>query len=462
MRTISELSKSFSEGSASPAQAAGELLDEIEGRGKMLNCFITVLRESALKQAEESEKRFKERKSLGPLDGIPVAVKDLIYVKGVRCTAGSKILAENVAPYDSPVAARLKGAGAVLVGTTNMHEFAAGVTGENPHYGAVRNPWDPARISGGSSSGSAAAVSAGLVPCAVGSDTGGSVRIPAGLCGVIGFKPTYGRVSRLGVVPLAASFDTVGILSSCSWDAAALLGVLAGHDAEDLTTVAADVPDYTTGLEDASGGMRVGVPRKHFHENVDSGVEEAFSEFLGRLSEAGNTVVDVELDGIEEAGDCWRTIRMAEATAFHLRWLESAPLAYGEDVRALLEQGRSVSAVDYVNAQNLRPTVMQRFAASMKDVDAVAVPTTAATAPKLGERSVRINGAETDVRSALIAKTFPFNVAGFPAVSVPAGLAKGLPVGAQLVARPFEEAKLFRLVRSVEKLGPFPEAPRTV
>ena len=343
-----------------------------------------------------------------------------------------------------------------------MHEFAAGITGENPHYGPVRNPWDTERISGGSSSGSAASVSAGLAACAIGTDTGGSVRTPAGLCGVIGLKPTYGRVSRLGVIPLATSFDTVGTLTSSSWDAAVLLGVLAGHGAEDLTTVAAEVPDYTEGLEAPRGGYKVGVPRRYFHDSVDTEVEEVFSRFLDKLSQAGNTVCGVELEGVEKVSECWRTIRMAEATAFHIRWLDTAPEAYGEDVRASLEQGRKVSAVDYVNAQNLRPTLMQSFAASMKDVDAVAVPSASITAPKIGEKLVDVNGKKVEARSALMGMTLPFNVVGFPSVSVPAGLVHGLPVGVQLVAGPFEEAKLLRLAGSIEKLGPFPSPPSTV
>ena len=462
MRSAKELSKSFREKSASPVDFVADLLRRIEGPGKELNCFITVLRDPALRQAEDSERRYRDGSPRGPLDGVPIALKDLIYINGVRCTAGSKILADNVAAYDSPVAARLKAAGAVLIGTTNLHEFAAGVTGENPHFGPARNPWDPRRMTGGSSSGSAASVSAGLVPCAVGTDTGGSVRIPSGLCGVVGLKPTYGLVSRLGVIPLATSFDTVGTITTCASDAAILLSVLSGHDPEDITTVAADVPDYAAEMEAPAGGLRVGVPRRHFHENVDSAVESAFDRFLEKLSRCGNTVTEVELDGAELVEGCWRTIRMAEATAFHKKWLDEAPGAYGEDVRALLEQGRGVAAVDYVNAQNLRPTLMQRFSQSMRDVDAVAVPTTSTTAPLIGEKSVMVNGKDTDVRSALIRLTLPFNVVGFPTVSVPAGTSGGLPVGAQLVAQPFQEAKLLRLVASVETQGPFPGPPRTV
>lgn len=389
-------------------------------------------------------------------------MKDLIYIKGVRCTAGSKILSDHVASYDSPISARLKSAGAVIVGTTNMHEFAAGITGDNPHYGPVRNPWDEERDPGGSSSGSAAAVAAGLSVSAIGTDTGGSTRVPAALCGIVGLKPTYGRISRLGVVPLASSFDTVGTLTSCAWDAAALLSVLAGHDSEDLTTVATEVPDYVAALAEVPAGLRVGVPRKYFHESVESGVEDAFSRFLDGLTAVGCSVQDLELEGIERVQDCWRTICRAEEAAFHLRWLESNPEAYGDDVRAALEQGRSISAVDYVNAQNLRPILMHGFSSSMNGVDVLAVPTTSIVAPKIGQKTVDVNGRQVDVRPALIDLTLPFNVVGFPAVSLPAGLNRGLPVGVQLVAGPFGEAKLLRLAEALKGKGPYPSPPRTV
>jgi aspartyl-tRNA(Asn)/glutamyl-tRNA(Gln) amidotransferase subunit A len=427
-----------------------------------LNCYITVLRDSALQQAGESEARFEKGKPLGLLDGIPIAVKDIIYVKGVKCTAGSKILSGNVASYDSPVSRKLKSAGAVLVGTTNLHEFAAGITGENPHYGPVRNPWDLERISGGSSSGSAASVAAGLAVSALGTDTAGSVRTPAALCGVIGLKPTYGRISRLGVIPLASSFDTVGTLTSCSWDAAALLSILAGHDPEDLTTVAAEVPDYVAEFVGPSNGIKIGVPRKHFHEDVDSGVEEVFSRFLDKLSRVGCAIKNVELEGLEKANDCWHTIRYAEATAFHLRWLDSIPEAYGEDVRASLELGRKIPAIEYVNAQNLRPALMHGFSASMNDLDVLAVPCTSITAPRIGQATVEVRGRKVDVRSSLINFTLPFNVVGFPAVSLPVGLSNGLPVGVQLVAGPFEEAKLLRVAGALEELAPLPDPPSTV
>ncbi|MDA4121377.1 MAG: amidase family protein, partial [Thaumarchaeota archaeon] len=293
-RSIKALGEAYDAGTLTPVKAAKSFLARIERVNPTLNCYITVLADSALEAAKQSEARFMEGSRLGPLDGVPVAVKDIIYIKGVKCTAGSKILAENVAGYDSPVVRRLKAAGAVIIGTTNLHEFAAGVTSDNPHYGPVRNPWDPRRIAGGSSGGSAAAVSANLASGALGTDTAGSVRIPAALCGVLGLKTTYGRVSRLGVIPLASSLDTVGTINNCAWDAAAMLQVIAGHDAEDMTTTDAEVPDYLGELQKPVGTPRVGVPRRYFHDLLDPGVVSAFEGFLDRLRQLGCRVENVE------------------------------------------------------------------------------------------------------------------------------------------------------------------------
>jgi aspartyl-tRNA(Asn)/glutamyl-tRNA(Gln) amidotransferase subunit A len=394
------------------------------------------------------------------LDGIPVAIKDIIYIEGVRCTAGSKILADNVATYDAPVVRRLKAAGAVLVGTTNLHEFAGGVTSENPHYGPVHNPWNIARVSGGSSGGSAAAVASGLCAAALGTDTAGSVRIPASLCGVVGLKPTYGLVSRLGVIPLASSFDTVGTLTSSAWDAAALLQAIAGHEPEDITTLSVEADVYSEELAGSAGGTKVGVPRKFFRNRVDSKIEDALSNSLDRLVKAGCSVSDIEFAELEKAYDLWLPIRLAEATAFHLRWLEEAPQQYGEDVLASLQKGKGISAVDYVNAQNSRPLFTQSFLSSMRGIDIVALPCTPIVAPRIGEKEVTAGTEKTTVRSALLGLTVPFNVVGFPSISVPAGIIDGLPVGMQLVAGPFNEMLLLRTALALESAsGPYPDPP---
>jgi aspartyl-tRNA(Asn)/glutamyl-tRNA(Gln) amidotransferase subunit A len=454
-RTADSLVRAYSSEVATPTAVTRDRLKLVERLNPSLNAFITVLGESAMKSAVESEKRYRSGHALGPLDGVPVAIKDIIYIEGVRCTAGSRILADNVAPYDAPTVAKLKSAGAIILGTTNLHEFAAGTTSVNPHYGAVRNPWDLSRVAGGSSGGSAAAVAAGIVPLALGTDTAGSVRIPAALCGVLGLKPTYGRVSRLGVIPLATSLDTVGVLACASRDASAILGVIAGHDTNDITTTAGEVPDY--GSSPPLSSARVGAVKNRFQDMVDSSIEQNFRAFVDKLREVGCAVSEVEVDGLEEVSERWLPIRRAEATAFHLRWLQSTPELYGEDVRRLLELGRDVLAVDYINAVNSRPSFMERFSASMKDVDVLALPCTCIPAPHIGDSSVRVNGADQLVYSALNRLTLPFNYVGFPAMSIPSGLVGGVPVGVQLVGKLFDEETLLRLTAAYEgRFGPFP------
>ena len=452
-----ELVREYSAGTLAPSAVVRACLKLVEDLNPTLHAFITVLADPALRAAEESDRRYRAGTPLGPLDGVPLAVKDIIYIEGVRCTAGSKILADNVAPYDAPVVAKLKAAGAVLVGTTNLHEFAAGTTSVNPHYGAVRNPWDLSRMAGGSSGGSAAAVAARIVPLALGTDTAGSVRIPAALCGVLGLKPTYGRVSRLGVIPLSTSLDTVGLLSRSAGDAAAALEVIAGHDKTDLTTVDAEAPDL--------GGQplrsaRVGVVKNRFQDLVDPSVEESFQSFVTGLRQMGCTVGELEVEGLGDVYDKWLPIRRGEATAFHSRWLQSSPELYGEDVRKLLELGKDVLAVDYVNAINSRPSFMERFSATMKDIDALVMPCTSVPAPALDQQSVKVNGVEVPVYSALNRLTLPFNYLGCPVLSVPSRLAGGLPVGVQLVGKLFDEGTILRLAAAYEEeCGGFPAPP---
>jgi len=459
IQTAKALGAAYEGGSASPVDVVSVALDEIEKTNQRSNWFISILRDSAIRDAEASEKRHRAGNPLGPFDGVPVAVKDILYIRGVKCTAGSKILAENIAPYDATAVRRLRDAGAIIVGTTNLHEFACGVTSENPHYGTVRNPWMEGRTSGGSSGGSAAAVAARLVPVSIGTDTAGSVRIPAALCGTIGVKPTYGRVSRLGVVPLASSLDTVGVLANSAWDAAALLTVLSGHDTDDMTTGDVAVPDFAEEVLARSTKTKVGIPTNYFLDLLAPGVESNLDEFAERLKELGCEVERMKLEGAEEVFDLWAPIRRAEATAFHLRWLNEAPDLYGEDVRKALEAGRDVKAVDYVAAINARPSIIEKFLASMKGFDMLAVPSTCVPAVETGRKEVTVSGKEVGVYHALNRLTLPFNYVGFPATSVPTGLVGGLPVGIQLVSRLFEEGKALNLASRFELEFPFPEPP---
>ena len=459
--TIRGLSEAFRSNSLAPTQVVKDCLRLISGGGSDLNAFITVLGDQALEAAEESQRRHRAGSPLGPLDGVPVAVKDVFYIRGVRCTAGSKILEANVAPYDAPAVARLKEAGAVIVGTTNMHEFAAGVTSANPHYGAVKNPWDRGRVSGGSSGGSAAAVAVGMAAAGLGTDTAGSVRIPAALCGTLGLKPTYGRVSRLGVVPLAASLDTVGVLANSAWDAAAMLQVLVKQDGPDLTTVSEPAPDYAGALDTTFSGARIGALGGYFEEGLDPRVRKDYEDFQGKLRQIGCEVKKVDAGDVHEVYERWLVIRRAEATAFHKRWIDSVPELYGADVRALLELGKNVPAVDYVNAINARPGTIEKWADVMKGLDFLAAPTTCIPAPRIGEEKTTVNGKETAVYSALNRLTLPFNYIGFPAMSIPSGWADGLPLGVQVAGKLFDEAGVIGLAAAYEaRFGPYPLPPR--
>lgn len=458
-RTIEGLASAYRSRDLLPTAVARECLRRVSSLNGTLNCFVTVLADSALKAAGEADRRFEAGRPLGPLDGVPIAIKDLIYIEGVRCTAGSRILAENVAPYDAQVIRKLKAAGAVLVGTTNLHEFAAGSTSVNPHFGSVRNPWDPRRMSGGSSGGSAVAVAEGMSAGALGTDTGGSVRIPAALCGVLGLKPTYGRVSRLGVIPLAASLDVVGVLAASAWGAGALLQAISGHEREDMTTVEAEQVDYPSSPRPFTGA-RVGVIQGYFQESIDPRVEENLSDFVSKLQGMGCRAERISPDWISESYDRWVPIRRAEATAFHLKWLEATPELYGEDVRRLLEQGKDILAVDYVSAVNARPSLMERFSATMNDFDFLALPTTTVPAPLLDQSSVKVKGKEFPVYSAMNRLPIPFNYLGCPVLSVPSGFSQGLPLGVQLVGRLFDEGGLLRLAHAIEeRFGPYPAPP---
>ena len=458
--TIREYSQAFSEGTLTPTSATRACLKRIDSLGRKLGCFITVLGDSAMRAAEESERRRKAGSPIGPLDGVPIAVKDVFYISGVRCTAGSKILANNVAEYDATTVRKLKEQGAVLVGTTNMHEFAAGVTSDNPHYGPVRNPWNEERVAGGSSGGSAVAVATGMAAGAIGTDTAGSVRIPAALCGILGFKPTYGRVSRIGVVPLAASLDTVGVLARSAWDAAALLQVISGHEKSDISTADEPVPNYPESLLLPFTGARVGTVTPYFHDDIDPGVEDNFQGFVSNLREIGCTVGEADIGPMQDVYDKWLVIRRAEATAFHLKWMESTPELYGEDVRRLLELGKGILAVDYVNAINSRPAIIERVSAVMKGFDFLVAPTTSIAAPRIHQVTTSIGGKELPVYSALNRLTLPFNYVGLPAASIPSGMVGGLPLGVQVIGRLFDEASVLRLAQAwEERFGPYPVPP---
>ncbi|MBI4482941.1 MAG: Asp-tRNA(Asn)/Glu-tRNA(Gln) amidotransferase subunit GatA, partial [Acidobacteria bacterium] len=428
-RTLSELGDLLRTRAVSPTEAVRATLDRITELNGTLNAYITVLADQAEAQAREAEREIRSGRYRGPLHGVPISVKDLFHIPGARTTCGSKILQDFVPTEVATAVQRLRSAGAVLVGKTNLHEFAFGVTNINPVFGTVRNPWDLDRIAGGSSGGSAAAVSAALCSASLGTDTGGSIRIPSALCGIVGLKPTYGRVSRHGVVPLSWSLDHVGPMTRSVKDAALMLGVIAGRDGKDPSSARAPVPDFASSLPDHLRGIRLGIPREYFFDQVDAEVLEAVRRACRLLEESGATSREVSIPRMDSIPSMY-LITYAEAASYHEKNLRERPGDYGADVRGHLEFGSTLLATDYLKAQRLRNLFRRELKAVFETVDALLTPTVPVPAPRSDQSTVTIGNVEEDVRSALLRFTRPFNLAGVPALSVPCGWTRsGLPIG---------------------------------
>ena len=462
--SIAEIGKLFRKGRLSPVELTRLLLERILKFNPQLNAYITVCEEQALQIAAQAEAELcpshkrKIRRDRGPLQGIPISLKDNIYTKEIRTTGGSKILKDFVPLHDAPLVTALKKAGAVILGKTNMHEFAYGVTTDNPHFGPARNPWDLERIPGGSSGGSAAAVAAGLCFGSIGTDTGGSVRIPASLCGVLGLKPGIGRVNAQDVIPLSPTLDFVGPLARSAEDAALLL--------EPLLVRGKNERKLMTGKAASSRGRElcIGIPKEFFLEVLDAEVQAAFQSALERLKKRGARLKEVSLPLIQETEQAGNVLAWAEATLYHQQagWFPERAAEYGKDVRERLEMGTKVSAVSYLQARAFR----EKFKASLlevftaNDLDALVAPTTAIAAPRIGEESVTIGATAHPVRALLLRLNRPANLAGVPAISVPCGQTKtGLPIGLQFVAGWTDEALLLEIARDFARDFPFSAPP---
>ncbi len=457
--TISQLAPKVKSCKISPVDITLDVLEQIEKLDPLLNAYITVDAEGALKAARTAQRQIAKGKYLGPLHGIPISLKDLYDTKGMRTTAGSKIMADRVPDEDATSVAQLRSAGAVIVGKTNLHEFAFGSTTQNPHYGGTRNPYDTKRIPGGSSGGSASALAADMCIASTGSDTGGSIRTPSALCGTVGLKPTYGRVSLHGIVPLAWSLDHVGPMTKCVRDAAIMLSAMAGHDPKDPTSANEKVPAFTRALKKDVKRLRIGIDPAFCFSMVDDEVAASVENALRTLEGLGARIVEVHLPNIELTSVVESILITTEPAAYHEDNLRNRGADYGDDVRALLEGGSVFSAVHYIKAQRLRRIIQQEFARAFEKIDLFAMPGAPVAAPPIGAETVSIAGTEVDIPMALIRFACPSNLTGLPAISVPCGLSnEGLPMGLQLVGRAFDEATLLRAAYAFEaNAGPLPK-----
>ncbi|MBL0157189.1 MAG: Asp-tRNA(Asn)/Glu-tRNA(Gln) amidotransferase GatCAB subunit A [Bryobacterales bacterium] len=427
-------------------------LARIEKLNPQLNAFITVTAELAIEQAKRADRELAEGLDRGPLHGIPVAHKDLLCTNGVLTTSGSKIFANYVPSFDAAVVDNLQRAGAVMLGKTGLHEHAYGITSTNPHYGAIRNPWDPERIPGGSSGGSAVAVATGMALLATGSDTGGSIRVPASYCGVTGLKPTFGRVSKFGALPLGFTLDHIGPITRTVRDTAAALQVMAGFDARDTASIDRTVPEYMPPAGELSlAGVRIGIPQNFFFENLDQTVDNAVHFIAYTAEDLGAELVSFRVPDGRQLNVIAQVTLLAEAASVHEPYLRRRRMEYGDDVRALLDMGRLIPATDYLQAQRLRKRILGVYLGLLQKADCLLVPATPITAPLIGQSEVAIGETVEDTRLASTRLVRGFNALGLPVLSMPAGFSPaGLPIGCQLVGRPWCEAELLRIGAALE------------
>jgi aspartyl-tRNA(Asn)/glutamyl-tRNA(Gln) amidotransferase subunit A len=468
--TIAELSGLLQARRLSSEELTRHCLQRVERFNGRLNCFISVCPDLALEQARAADRRIAAGNA-GPLTGIPVAHKDLFCTDGIRTTCGSRMLDNFVAPYDATVVERLRAAGMVLLGKTNMDEFAMGSSTENSHYGPSRNPWDTERVPGGSSGGSAAAIAARLLPAATGTDTGGSIRQPAALCGITGLKPTYGLVSRWGMVAFASSLDQGGPFARSAEDAALLLSALAGFDARDSTSVDRPAADYTADLGTPLAGLRIGLPREYFDRRLDAGIAGVLKEALSVLEKAGAKLVEIELPSMDLSIPAYYVVAPAEASSNLSRYdgvrfgyrckdpkdmmdlfCRSRGDGFGAEVKRRIMIGTYVLSAGYydayyLKAQRVRRLIRTELQEALRKVDVIAAPTAPGTAFRVGEHvSDPVQMYLSDIY------TVSVNLAGLPAVTVPAGFHSGLPVGLQLIGDYFAEGRILGVAHGFQQL----------
>lgn len=438
-QTVSQLARQIQARKVSPIEVAKAFIDRCTRLDPTINAFITDTHEAAIKQARRAEHEIASGNYRGPLHGIPVALKDLFWTKGVRTTSGSGVTSEFIPNESATVVTKLENAGAYSIGKTNMVEYAYGGAEHNELYGSPLNPWDTSRVTGGSSSGSAAAVAASMIPVALGSDTAGSVRSPASLCGLSGIKPTYGLISKYGVTPLSWSQDHVGPIAHTVEDLAIVMNALAGFDARDPSSVSRAAIDYVAGLDIDVEGLKIGVPSNHIWEIMHPEVHDAFWVAMETLIEQGITVESVDIPELEYISAAQVTITLAEATAFHADMVRAHPEKYHPGVRRRIETGFFLPAVGYIDAIRIRSLMERKWAELFDSYDLIATPTNPVFAPHFGASEIGTSVGPITTRE-LVRLTRLFNPNGLPAISVPGGFSsEGMPIGLQIAGKQFND-----------------------
>jgi aspartyl-tRNA(Asn)/glutamyl-tRNA(Gln) amidotransferase subunit A len=450
--SVARAARALRAGELSPTELTEAYLGRIERLNPRLNAYVTVTAERARADARRATDELVAGRARGPLHGIPIGLKDLYETAGIRTTAGAKIHAEHVPAEDCSVARRLRDAGTILLGKLATHEYAYGVTTTNPHFGPTRNPWDLERIPGGSSGGSGAAIAAGLAGATMGTDTGGSIRMPASVCGVVGLKPTYGRVSKAGVIPLSYLFDHAGPITRTVEDAAIVLNIVAGYDPSDATTVRTRVPDFTAELGATDlRGVRVGVPRAYFFDRLDAEVRAGVEDAIGDLRRLGAEVREVTIAGVESGVGATFGLVLAEAQEIHAESLRTRRGDFGADVLQILENPTPDPATLMLalRARDALAVAMRRV---LETVDVLVTPSTPIPAAPIGHETVQLADGEDALLLAMIRCTAPFNATGLPALSLPCGFTRGgLPIGLQIAGRPFDETMVLRVGHAYEQ-----------
>lgn len=452
-KSVTELGALIKAKEVSPVDVTAELLDHAKALNPEVNAYIS-FREEAMADAKTAEAEIAAGNYRGPFHGVPLAIKDNIYVGGEVSTMASKIHRDFVSKDDASVIARLREAGAVLTGKLNMHEYAWGIDNNSPHFGAVRNPWDPAKVPGGSSGGSGAAVASNMTFATLGTDTAGSIRIPSAACGIVGLKPTHGRVSKYGCFPLAWTLDHIGPMTKTVADAAAMLEIIAGFDPRDPTCVDTPTSNYTAALTGDVKGLVIGVEEDYYFKDVDTEIERLVRAQIDALVAQGAKLKKVKIPTLKYSEWTELATSLSEASAIHHQDLVNRPDDFGADIRFLFELGELFSSVDYLQAQQIRRQLKDDFRAAFNEVDVLIAPTLPVMAPNIGDSEADLNGSKVDLIDNFIRFTGPSNLTGLPAMSVPVGFNGDLPVGLQIVGRAFDEGTVLNVGSAIEAGAP--------